>query len=39
VVTDETHTFNLPGASDITFSVAQLNQFTGAGPAQSVTIP
>lgn len=39
VVTDETHTFNLPGASDITFSVAQLNQYTGAGPAQTVTIP
>lgn len=38
-VLTESHTFNLPGASDITFSVAQLNQFTGAGPAQSVTIP
>lgn len=39
VVNSETHTFNLPGASDITFTVAQLNQFTGAGPAQSVVIP
>lgn len=39
VVTTETHTFTLPGASDITFSVAQLNQYTGAGPAQTVTIP
>lgn len=39
VVTAETHTFTLPGASGITFSVAQLNQFTGAGPAQTVTVP
>lgn len=39
VVTTESHTFTLPGASDITFSVAQLNQYTGAGPAQTVTIP
>ena len=39
VVTTESHTFTLPGASDITFSVAQLNQFTGAGPVQTVTIP
>lgn len=39
VVTDETHTFTIPGASDITFSVAQLNQYTGAGPAQTVTVP
>lgn len=39
VVTTETHTFSLPGATDVTFSVAQLNQFTGAGPAQTVTIP
>lgn len=39
VVNTETHTFNLPGASDITFSVAQLNQYTGAGPAETVHIP
>ena len=38
-VLTETVTFNLPGASDITFSVAQLNLYTGAGPAQTVTIP
>lgn len=38
-VITESHTFNLPGASDITFSVAQLNQFTGAGPAETVTVP
>lgn len=39
VVTSETHTFTLPGASDVTFSVAQLNQYTGAGPAETVTVP
>lgn len=39
VVNTETHTFNLPGASDITFSVAQLNQYTGAGPDETVHIP
>jgi hypothetical protein len=39
VVMTETHTFTLPGASDVTFSVAQLNQFTGAGPAETVTSP
>jgi hypothetical protein len=39
VVNTETHTFNLPGASDITFSVAQLNQYTGAGPAETVHVP
>lgn len=39
VVTTETHIFTLPGASDITFSVAQINQYTGAGPAKTVTIP
>jgi hypothetical protein len=39
VVMTESHTFNLPGASNITFSVAQLNQYTGAGPAETVTVP
>lgn len=39
VVMAESHTFNLPGASNITFSVAQLNQYTGAGPAETVTVP
>lgn len=38
-VLTETATFNLPGASDVTFSVSQLNLYTGAGPAQTVTIP
>lgn len=38
-VLTETATFNLPGASDITFSVSQLNLYTGAGPAETVTIP
>lgn len=39
VVTGEFITFTLPGASDITFSVSQLNQYTGAGPAETVHIP
>lgn len=38
-VLTETATFNLPGASDVTFSVAQLNLYTGPGPAETVTIP
>ena len=38
-VLTETVTFTLPGATDVTFSVAQLNLYTGAGPAQTVNIP
>jgi hypothetical protein len=38
-MTDETVTINLPGASDVTFSVSQVNQFTGEGPATTVEIP
>lgn len=38
-VLTESVTFNLPGASDITFSVAQINLYTGAGPAETVEIP
>lgn len=39
IVTTETVTFNIPGASGVTFSVAQVNQFSGAGPAETVHIP
>lgn len=38
-VLTETVTFTLPGATDVTFSVSQLNLYTGAGPAQTVNIP
>lgn len=39
VITDTSKTYNLPGASDVTFTVAQLNRLTGAGPETTVTIP
>lgn len=39
IVLTETATFNIPGASDITFSVSQVNLYTGPGPAQTVNIP
>lgn len=39
VVTTETTTFNLPGASDIDFSVAQVNRLTSNGPNVTVNIP
>ena len=39
VITDTSKTYNLPGASDVTFTVAQLNRITGAGPETTVTIP
>jgi hypothetical protein len=38
VVTTESITFSLPGASDIDFSVSQINQFSGPGPATTVNI-
>jgi hypothetical protein len=39
VVTTESITFTIPGASDIEFSVAQINRFTGPGPETTVHIP
>ena len=39
VITTTSATYNLPGASDVTFTVAQLNRLTGAGPTTSVTVP
>lgn len=39
VITDTSKTYNLPGASDVTFTVAQINRLTGAGPEITVTIP
>lgn len=37
VITDNSKTYNLPGASDVEFTVFQLNRLTGAGPGVSVT--
>lgn len=37
VITDTSKTYNLPGASDVEFTVFQLNRLTGAGPGVSVT--
>lgn len=39
VITTETVTYNIPGASDIDFTVAQLNRFTGPGVLTTVNIP
>lgn len=39
VITDTSKTYTLPGASDVTFTVAQLNRLTGAGPETTVMIP
>lgn len=35
-VTNPTHTFTLPGATDVDFTVAQLNRLTGRGPEITV---
>lgn len=37
VITSTSKTYNLPGASDVEFTVFQLNRLTGAGPGVSVT--
>jgi hypothetical protein len=37
VITETSKTYNLPGASDVEFTVFQLNRLTGAGPGVSVT--
>lgn len=39
VITATSKTYTLPGASDVTFTVAQLNRLTGAGPETTVMIP
>ena len=39
VITTTSKTYNLPGASDVTFTVAQINRITGAGPETTVTVP
>lgn len=35
-VTDPAHTFTLPGATDVDFTVAQINRITGRGPETTV---
>lgn len=35
-VTDPTHSFTLPGATDVDFTVAQINRLTGRGPETTV---
>lgn len=35
-VTDPAHTFTLPGATDVDFTVAQINRLTGRGPETTV---